>query len=178
MAKLFADDTSLSYSSNDSSEIDSMLNHDLHIILQWSKTWHVTFNPSKTDVVLFNGNLPPLDLNLLFDNTLLNVSKTHKHLGVTLSSNCKWSDHVENICLSVAKHLSVLRKMKFILDRQTLSKLYCVFIRPLLEYACELWDGCSRFDTDKLEKLQLEAARIVTGLPCYASRQSLYFETG
>jgi hypothetical protein len=32
--------------------------------------------------------------------------------------------------------------------------------------------------TDKLEKLQLEAARIVTGLPAYASRDSLYLETG
>ena len=36
---------------------------------------------------------------------------------------------------------------------------------PLLEYACELWDGyCSR-DADKLEQLQFEAARIITGLP-------------
>ena len=31
---------------------------------------------------------------------------------------------------------------------------------------------------DKLEKVQLEAARLVTGLPLFASRESLYFETG
>ena len=30
----------------------------------------------------------------------------------------------------------------------------------------------------KLECLQLEAARIVTGLPIYSSAESLYFETG
>ena len=47
-----------------------------------------------------------------------------------------------------------------------------------MEYACELWSGCSKFHIDLLEKLQLEAARIVTGLPTYASKQSLYFETG
>jgi hypothetical protein len=35
-----------------------------------------------------------------------------------------------------------------------------------------------KMSTDKLEKLQLEAARIVTGLPAYASRDSLYLETG
>ena len=33
-------------------------------------------------------------------------------------------------------------------------------------------------DTQKLECLQLEAARIVTGLPIYSSAESLYFETG
>jgi hypothetical protein len=28
--------------------------------------------------------------------------------------------------------------------------------------ACELWDGCSQQDSDNLEKLQIEAGRIVT----------------
>ena len=32
----------------------------------------------------------------------------------------------------------------------------------MLEYACELWDGCSQQDSDNLEKLQIEAGRIVT----------------
>jgi hypothetical protein len=37
--------------------------------------------------------------------------------------------------------------------------------------------GCSR-DANKLEQLQLEAARIITGLPKFASKESVYFETG
>jgi hypothetical protein len=48
----------------------------------------------------------------------------------------------------------------------------------MFEYACELWDGCSQQDSDNLEKLQLEAGRIVTGLPLFASRESIYSETG
>ena len=47
-----------------------------------------------------------------------------------------------------------------------------------MEYGCELWNGCGVDLSDKLEKLQLQAARIVTGLPSYASRDSLYMETG
>lgn len=47
-----------------------------------------------------------------------------------------------------------------------------------MEYACELWDSCSQQDSDKLEKLQLEAGRIVTGLPIFATKESIYFETG
>jgi hypothetical protein len=41
-----------------------------------------------------------------------------------------------------------------------------------------MWDDCCIRDTQKLECLQLEAARIVTGLPIYSSAESLYFETG
>ena len=40
-----------------------------------------------------------------------------------------------------------------------------------------MWNGCGVELTDNLEKLQLETARIITVLPAYASRDSLYLET-
>jgi hypothetical protein len=75
-------------------------------------------------------------------------------------------------------YIFVLRKLKFILNRNNLNKIYVTYILPLLEYACELWDGCCSRDADKLEQLQFETARIITGLPKFASKESLYFETG
>ena len=56
--------------------------------------------------------------------------------------------------------------------------MYLTFIRPLLEYASEVWDGCTCQETDMLEKVQLHASRIVTGLPIISSTESLYSETG
>ena len=49
---------------------------------------------------------------------------------------------------------------------------------PLLEYACELWDGCTEQEYNKIEQIQHEAARIITGLPKFSSLESLYCETG
>jgi hypothetical protein len=37
-------------------------------------------------------------------------------------------------------------------------------------YACELWDVCLPRNADKLDQLQLEATRIITGLPKFASK--------
>ena len=71
-----------------------------------------------------------------------------------------------------------MRKIKYKFSRSTLNKLYCAYIRPLLEYASEVWDGCNQNDSNRLEKLQLNAARIVTGLPIFASANSLYTEIG
>ena len=64
------------------------------------------------------------------------------------------------------------------MSKNTLNKLYCTYIRSLLEYGSEVWDGCSVNDTRRLEQIQLNAARIVTGLPIFASLRSLYYETG
>jgi hypothetical protein len=65
---------------------------------------------------------------------------------------------------SALKQVNVLRKLKFTLSKQALWNIYLTFIRPVLEYACEVWDGCYERDIEKLEKIQLEAARIVIGL--------------
>jgi hypothetical protein len=55
------------------------------------------------------------------------------------------------------------------MSREYLENIYFTFIRPILEYSSEVWDNCGQVNSDRLEKLQLEAARIVTGLTCYTS---------
>ena len=45
---------------------------------------------------------------------------SHKHFGVTLSSDAKWNNHIENIILSVSRHLGILQKLKYRLSRQNL----------------------------------------------------------
>jgi hypothetical protein len=69
-----------------------------------------------------------------------------------------------------------LRKLKFKLNRQYLENIYITFIRPILEYGSEVWDNCGAVNSDRLEKVQTEAARIVTGLTSYASLDSIYCE--
>jgi hypothetical protein len=56
--------------------------------------------------------------------------------------------------------------------------MYLTFIRPFLEYAGEVWDNCTLADSERLGKIQLEVACIVTGLTSYASILSIYKETG
>jgi hypothetical protein len=43
---------------------------------------------------------------------------------------------------------------------------------------CEIWDNCGVCYSTKLEKLQLDAARIVTGLQIFTKTDKLYSETG
>jgi hypothetical protein len=89
-----------------------------------------------------------------------------------------WTNHIDKVIESASKQLNVLRKLKCRLNRNYLEKIYLTFIRPVLEYASEVWDNCGQINSDRLEKVQLEAARIVTGLPSFASIHSIYIETG
>ena len=138
----------------------------------------MSFNPDKTEIMVFSNTEIAENLDFSFNNSPISISNNHKHLGVTFSSDAKWNDHINNIVTSVSKHLSVLRKLKYRLNRKSLEQLYIVYIRPLFEYACEVWDNCGVCNSNKLEQLQLEAARIVTGLPIFTKIDLLYKETG
>ena len=84
------------------------------------------------------------NFNFSFHGELISNISSHKHLGVTLSHYAKWSKYVENIAKTISKHLGVLRKLKFNMNRQSLEKMYLVYIRPIFEYACEVWDTVVR----------------------------------
>ena len=65
-----------------------------------------------------------------------------------------------------------MRKLKFRLDRKSLETIYIAFIRPLLEYGDVIWDH--QYETLELDKIQNEAARIVTGATKLVSINALY----
>ena len=102
----------------------------------------------------------------------------HKHLGVIFSNDCKWTKHIDVLIERTSKQLKILRKLKYRLKRDYLEKTYSVFIRPILEYASEVWDNCGQTNCNRLEKIQIEAARIATGLSIFARFDSIYKETG
>ncbi|XP_055995247.1 uncharacterized protein LOC125672352 isoform X1 [Ostrea edulis] len=178
MCRLFADDNSLQQSSYNMLEIEYKLNYDLHILEKWSNKWLLKFNPSKTKAVYFSKKDNSILPKLFFQGDRLECVPVHRHLGLLLSHNLSWSLYIDSIVDKSFKKLGLLKRLKFKIGRKHLSKLYIAFIRPTLEYASIVWDGCSVHDTDKPEKVQLRAARIVTGLPIFASRESLYSETG
>jgi len=70
----------------------------------WSGQWFVSFNPNKTEAILFsnqNINTPAL----VFDYVNIYFVDNHKHLGLTLSQNGKWKNHIESVTASPQKNI-------------------------------------------------------------------------
>jgi len=56
--------------------------------------------------------------------------------------------------------------------------LYYAYVRPLLEYGDIVWCNIPNNLTKELENINLEAARIVTGVTKLVSINKLYIDTG
>ena len=100
---------------------------------------------------------------------------SHKHLGIPLNGECSWHEHLSELKSKAWQRINIMRKLKFILDRQSLQAIYFSFIRLLLEYADVVWDNCTQHEAN--EKIQTEAARVVTGATRLVSIDSLRTET-
>jgi hypothetical protein len=108
-----------------------MVNIDLNNITHWAKQWLVKLNLEKTNCTSVPGP-SPVDIYFSTDNIKIKPVDAHKHLGVTLSADGKWSKHINNVVVIVSRQIAVLRKMKFKVSRNFLENIYMTFIRPLL----------------------------------------------
>ena len=177
--RLFADDTTLYTIVDNPLHAANRLNSDLSQIHQWATKWLVTFNPSKSESIIFSRKRnKPNHPNLVMDQQPIQEVNSHRHLGLALSNDCTWHDHLEYIKSKAWTRINVMRKLKFKLDRRSLQIIYFTFIRPILEYADAVWNNCTQYEVNELEKIQNEAARIVTGATKLVSINSLMQETG
>ena len=127
MTRLFADDTSLSFSSVNLFEIERVLNEDVSKLSAWAKRWLIKFNAQKTEIMLISNTYNDHNIELIMDNTVLQIVNSHKHLGVVLSSNNKWTNHIDTIIQSASKQISFFRKLKYKFSKNSLNKIYCTY---------------------------------------------------
>ena len=111
-------------------------------------------------------------------NHLISVVDSHKHLGLYFSNDCTWHQHINHITVKAWARINIMRKLKFKLDRKSLEIIYTAFIRPLIEYGDIIWDNCSQYEKQELDKIQKEAARIATGATRLVSIRALCKEIG
>jgi hypothetical protein len=173
--RLFADDTCLFITVDNREEAARMINEDTSRIEAWAHQWLVTFGPHKTETLLVSNkgtlqNHPDLYLG---DHLIKSVNE-HNHLGIILSHDLKWKAHINELVSKCSKLINITKKFKYTLDRKSLETIYLSIIRPKMEYGDVLFAGTYEIDLDKLDQLQIEAMRVVTGATAKSNIDLLY----
>ena len=88
--------------------------------------------------------------------------KSFKCLGVYVDEFLTWESHIENISKKVAKGLGVLRRLRSFVPKSILITIYNSLIVPHLDYCSSVWGSIGKGLSNKIQKLQNRAARIIT----------------
>ena len=158
--KLFADDSGL-YREINCPEDHMILQNDLNTLAAWSDKWLMSFNIKKCVVMsITRKHKPSLYQYKLCGEDLSHVTK-HDYLGVTISQDLRWNDHVTKITRKASQTLGLLRRQLSPCSRDVKTKAYEALVRPKLEYASQIWNPNTLKDIKRIEQVQRNAARFV-----------------
>ena len=175
VARLFADDTNLTFSGCSFPALQNKMSKDLKGIASWLSANRLTLNVLKTDFMVVGSRQRVAsleeDIALSLLDTKLEQVKSVKCLGVDIDEYLTWDNHMLSIRQNVTRNVSVLRRVKPFLKTENLINIYRSIIEPYFTYCCIVWDSISETQTVNLQKLQNRAARIITGAS-YSQRSS------
>ncbi len=163
---MFADDTQIETAGYDVNTIVEELNQDLENVSVWLSANKLTLNKTKTEYMIIGSNRRVNHINItpniFIKDREINRVKTTKSLGIMIDETLSWNAQVDQITKKVNSGLSILKRLRDILDYQTLIKIYLSIIQPHFDYCSQIWGCLGKVLSDKLQKLQNRAFRIIT----------------
>ena len=137
------------------------LQEDLTSLGQCEADWQMKFNVAKCHSMRVTRHQH--HKHILFDYSLHNQTlenvQSEKYLGITISDNMDWGQHISGISSKATKTLVFLRSSLAFTPKSTKEVAYKNLVRPKLEYAAPIWSPYSKLQINQVEKVQRTAAR-------------------
>ena len=143
---------------------------DLDKLVKWSQTWQMNFNISKCKVM----HVGRVKREALYTMGGQEMQKTtiERDLGVMVNSKLSASDQVMECRKKALRMLGTINRNVSYKSPEVITKLYCAFVRPHLEYCVQAWSPTYAKDCWLLERVQKRATKIINGMSSleYADR--------
>lgn len=156
----------LTYIAN--SEANNMVNFCLEnqLALQPSKTCFLNFHYSHISI-----NSSPL-IKVAPNSKSISRSESVNFLGLILTETLDWEPHINKICSKLKSGCFLLRKLKKIVNYNTILSVYHAYIHSHLSYGLIFWGGSSQII--RAFRLQKRAVRILAGVSSKTSCRTIF----
>lgn len=159
--RLFADDC-IVYRDIQTPADCEQLQHDLDSLSQWEAKWGMSFHPDKCNVLRVTKKQTPVRHSYRLKGQVLEEVPTAKYLGVDLSSDLQWKDHIDRAVKKANSVLGFLQRNLRINNSDTKTAAYTMMVRPHVEYCVTVCNPHTVQDKYQLEMVQRRAARYCT----------------
>ena len=162
----YADDLTFAISGTDVGDITSKMQMYIDEVSEWLTGWGMELSTSKTYMQQFYNRKKSLS-TLRLNGTLINAQKVHKLLGLYLDSpKLTWNKHIEHLVQDSRKRIDILKVISSYnwgASRKLLRMFYIAYIRSKLDYGSHIYNSSAKSNLNKLDKIQNEALRRITG---------------
>jgi hypothetical protein len=125
----------------------------------------------------FGFRNPKYKYTMLDSNTeqsiAISPSDSERDLGITITSDAKWSTHASNCASKANKMLGWMKSSFMCRDEYLWKRLYMTYIRPHLEFAASAWNVYQKQDIDCIERIQRRATKVSHNLKSLTYQERL-----
>lgn len=171
---IYVDDTTVSevIQNNNPSLIQSAASK----VQAWSNANKFHLNVEKCKELIFQfkrtkDTFPPINL----ESGQVELVNHAKILGLTISDDFRWNEHVKTIIKKANKRIYFIVQMKRAnISIAAIVRFYCTCIRPVLEYSCEVFHhSLPQYLSDNIERFQKRVLSIILPGKSYPDRLEL-----
>ena len=113
-------------------KINRRVKHDLKHLCQWLRSYKISLNTSKTEIVIFKHKQTNITkhMNSRVSGQRTNTTTSVKYLGVYLNDSLIWEIYFKNLLSKLSRAIGFLSKVrhympKFLLKQFTILSLIC-----------------------------------------------------
>ncbi len=165
---LYADDTAISVRSSDPQQLQLLLQVQINTAADWLQRNRLSLNVSKTKIMVFGTSTMvnrAMDIEVMYGQDSIELVDRFKYLGMILDNTLSFKYHVDYVCRKIIPRLKMLSKMRSIANESICLYLYKTLMLPLFDYGDVIYDCIFQQDSEKLQKLQNAALRIIYKKP-------------
>ena len=175
--RMFADDTNITLSAKTVADLKIAVTSEIHNLTCWLRANRLSLNVAKTELMIIgsrqrlNAQCEEIDISI-DDRTIKRVDHT-KSLGLTIDAQLSWSKDVDEICKKASSAIGALKFVRPFIPTYVAVQIYNVLILPHFDHCSPVGDCMSGYLSDKSQKLQNRAARVITQSPFETSSNLL-----
>ena len=178
----YADDSTMTESSEDIAIINQKLTESCEGIKTWMTENKLCLNAGKTKLLVTGTSkrLNTLDktrINIKIDGENIKPEENEKLLGCYIQSNLKWTKHISELLKKLKTRLTALVQVKNIAPLSIRKMIYEGIFNSVLTYCIAIWGGLSQQDLDDLQVIQNKAIRVVLKKPPRTNRNEMFDQT-
>ena len=139
-----------------------ILQQDVSTLYRWSETWGMRFNTKKCRHVCITNKIKRLETSYSLGTERIPLSSEEKDLGVLISHNLSWHNHIMAKLNTANKVLRLIKRTCGTCTQpHVLLKLYIHSVRPHVEFASQVWSPHQQFLIDLIERVQRRATKLI-----------------
>ena len=156
----FADDTRLSRAVSGVTEA-SFLQTDLEKIYEWSVENNMQFNAKKFEVLRYGQDdvLKCTTSYISSDGSVIPEKDHVRDLGVTMSNDGSFRQHITNMCTSARNMCSWILRTFHSRSADLMLTLWKSLVLPILDYCSQLWSPTKVGQIQEIEDIQKSFTR-------------------